>query len=356
MAPPLFRQFRVTPGEDSFAIFTANATKSSPEVLDYGFDWVEVLQVGETILTSGWSTDPAPGPLFGTFGPDVQGSVTLEWTSGGVPLVPYTLTNTILTSDGRTMQARLELFIASSSQGSPISTGIPVPSGFIQGSPGVTGSPGPAGPPGVTGATGPPGATGPQGAPGVQGSPGVTGQGVPGVTGATGPRGATGPQGATGQGVQGSPGVTGPSGAQGATGPQGATGSARTPAFMFGSVTLGTSTAPRFMPISPTVSVSATEAGSEWISPCDCYLVDMCARLTTVLAVASLTVTMRVEGAAPASGPQVTIPAGGNVASDLVRAAFVQKNQRVSMQTQTTATDGTISNLRVSFACVPIWP
>lgn len=73
--------------------------KDPDAVLDFGVEWVDWLEDGETITSSTWSVSPS-GLTLGeeTF----NGHATVVWTSGGSEGTTYALTNRVTTSDGRT--------------------------------------------------------------------------------------------------------------------------------------------------------------------------------------------------------------------------------------------------------------
>lgn len=75
------------------------------EVLDWGFDWSTWLPAGDSIASSAWAAD-------GTITMDaegVSGDTTYVWLSGGVEGDVVTLTNTIVTVDGRTAIRQIDL-------------------------------------------------------------------------------------------------------------------------------------------------------------------------------------------------------------------------------------------------------
>lgn len=103
-APEAARLFRVPfetrrhaplPVEEKGPImFTA--TKCPAEELDYGFDWGDWLNEGETIEASGWSVSPNDDTL--TVLSDSQSdTATSVWLLDGTVGVVYTLTNTVFT-------------------------------------------------------------------------------------------------------------------------------------------------------------------------------------------------------------------------------------------------------------------
>lgn len=72
------------------------------DILDYGFDRTDWLDVGETILTSTWVITPT----LTLTSPQISGAITSVVVNGGTLYRNYSLTNTITTAtrtDSRTM-------------------------------------------------------------------------------------------------------------------------------------------------------------------------------------------------------------------------------------------------------------
>lgn len=88
---------------------TINISQTPQELLDYEIDWVTRGLADDTIATSAWvaSSDDCtlsnssigPSPSTGA-----ESSATTIWLTGGVAQNIYTITNTITTAAGRTMQ------------------------------------------------------------------------------------------------------------------------------------------------------------------------------------------------------------------------------------------------------------
>lgn len=76
--------------------------KRAAEVKDYGFDWSDRLLVngvaGDTISTSTWVVETGITKDSDT---DTDTTTTI-WLSGGTAGVEYTLTNRVVTTQGRT--------------------------------------------------------------------------------------------------------------------------------------------------------------------------------------------------------------------------------------------------------------
>lgn len=77
--------------------------KRAAEVKDYGFDWSDRLLVagvdtGDTIATSTWVVEAGITKDSDT---DTDTTTTI-WLSGGTAGVEYTLTNRVVTAQGRT--------------------------------------------------------------------------------------------------------------------------------------------------------------------------------------------------------------------------------------------------------------
>lgn len=71
--------------------------KDPDAVLDYGFDWSNWLQTGETISTSNWTV---PSGLTEDSASNTA-TETKVWLSGGTDSKLYGITNHITTSAGR---------------------------------------------------------------------------------------------------------------------------------------------------------------------------------------------------------------------------------------------------------------
>ena len=78
----------------------------------YVINWTDALPSSETISTSAWTISPSGGttPLTKD-SQDLTGAnlKTRIWLSGGVNGVIYTITNTIVTSNSRTLQRSVQL-------------------------------------------------------------------------------------------------------------------------------------------------------------------------------------------------------------------------------------------------------
>lgn len=66
--------------------------------LDFGHDWSDWLPDGDTITTSTWTISPAGPTLSNSTHDD---TTTTIWVEGCTAGVTYTLTNHIVTGDGR---------------------------------------------------------------------------------------------------------------------------------------------------------------------------------------------------------------------------------------------------------------
>jgi len=81
--------------------------KDPASVLDYGIDWSDWLDSGETISTSTWTV-----PVGITKDSESNGDTsTLVWLSGGTAGTTYELANKIVTSDGRTVERTIEIIV-----------------------------------------------------------------------------------------------------------------------------------------------------------------------------------------------------------------------------------------------------
>ena len=85
--------------------------KDPQEILDYKIDWDLMLAVGETIVTSTWSS-PTNGPTLSNAQILTGNRSTLIWAAGGTEGATYNIENTITTSAGRTIQRSVALRVA----------------------------------------------------------------------------------------------------------------------------------------------------------------------------------------------------------------------------------------------------
>lgn len=85
--------------------------KDPDEVLDYALDWSNVLETGETISTSTWTV---PSGITDSSA-SISGSTTRIWLSSGTSGTVYSVTNKIVTSDGRTWERTARLPVVSTS-------------------------------------------------------------------------------------------------------------------------------------------------------------------------------------------------------------------------------------------------
>lgn len=76
--------------------------KDPDATLDFGFDWEDWLDSGETIESSSWSV---PSGLTNA-GEDYSTTQTKIWLSGGTTGTEYTVTNTIETTESATEEVR----------------------------------------------------------------------------------------------------------------------------------------------------------------------------------------------------------------------------------------------------------
>ena len=86
---------------------TQTFRKDPSAVLDYGFDWSDWLESGETVAESAWTV--ATGL---TKDSDQRGDTsTKAWLSGGTAGATYVVANKITTSDGRTDERSFEIVV-----------------------------------------------------------------------------------------------------------------------------------------------------------------------------------------------------------------------------------------------------
>lgn len=82
-------------------------TKDPDATLDYGCDWSEWLDAGETITASSWAV-----PLGLTLeSADHTGTLAVAWLSGGATGNVYRVTNRVTTSAGRTDERTLLIYV-----------------------------------------------------------------------------------------------------------------------------------------------------------------------------------------------------------------------------------------------------
>ena len=74
--------------------------KDPSSVLDYGFDWSDWLDTGDTVSTSDWNV-----PTGISEDSDSKSTTTTTiWLSGGTVGKKYKITNHMVTDDGRTVE------------------------------------------------------------------------------------------------------------------------------------------------------------------------------------------------------------------------------------------------------------
>jgi hypothetical protein len=73
--------------------------KDVDAVLDYGVDWSNWLESGDTISSSTWTITPSSITTDSTENTTTQAKI---WLSGGTVGTTYTATNRIVTNEGRT--------------------------------------------------------------------------------------------------------------------------------------------------------------------------------------------------------------------------------------------------------------
>lgn len=83
----------------------ADFTKDPDDVLDYGFDWSLWLGVNETISTSTWILSPGITQNSATN----TNTATTVWLSSGVAGTPYSVTNRVVTNQGRTVDRTMTI-------------------------------------------------------------------------------------------------------------------------------------------------------------------------------------------------------------------------------------------------------
>lgn len=78
--------------------------KDPNEILDYSIDWTNKIDTGDTISSSTWTDFSSGGLVKGSSTFSASLNITTIWVSGGTAGKYYTITNTIDTTIGRTMQ------------------------------------------------------------------------------------------------------------------------------------------------------------------------------------------------------------------------------------------------------------
>lgn len=81
--------------------------KDPSDVLDYSLNWTEFLEDdADTITSSSWAVTPS-GLTLGEN--QYASGITTVWVSGGTSRETYTITNTITTESGRTIERSVRL-------------------------------------------------------------------------------------------------------------------------------------------------------------------------------------------------------------------------------------------------------
>lgn len=83
-------------------------TKAPTDVLDYFFDWSSWLTNADTIISSNWL--PSPGITVNSNA--FTDTSTIVWLSGGSDGLPYTVTNRVVTAQGRTKDKAMTIRVA----------------------------------------------------------------------------------------------------------------------------------------------------------------------------------------------------------------------------------------------------
>lgn len=85
----------------------AGIAKAAADDVDYSIDWNLQLESGEGVQTSDW--DVPSGLTKGDDG--ISGTITTCWISGGTVGDTYRVTNTISTTENRTIERGFELTV-----------------------------------------------------------------------------------------------------------------------------------------------------------------------------------------------------------------------------------------------------
>ena len=88
--------------------------KRTGTLLDYQIDWSDALDTGDSIATSGgstWSVPSTSGLTIENTSYDSGHSTATVWLSGGTPGLVPVISNTIRTTNGRTLERTVVLYI-----------------------------------------------------------------------------------------------------------------------------------------------------------------------------------------------------------------------------------------------------
>lgn len=88
------------------------AQQDKDAVLDYSLDWADWLSAGDTIDTSVWAADA--GVILTN--QSTSGAITSVWVSGGTPGSWYSLTNSVVSANGKRDQRTIQLLITDQAQ------------------------------------------------------------------------------------------------------------------------------------------------------------------------------------------------------------------------------------------------
>jgi hypothetical protein len=81
--------------------------KDPSAILDYGFNWSDWLQTGETIASAVWTVSSG----ITKTSQEESGSIAIIWLSGGTDGESYDVSCKITTSDGRTDERTMTIRI-----------------------------------------------------------------------------------------------------------------------------------------------------------------------------------------------------------------------------------------------------
>lgn len=80
-------------------------SKTPEGILDYGWDWTDWLEEGDTIVTSEWEADSG----LTVDSDEFTTTLTTVFISGGSNHKTYSITNTITTDGGRTTSRSIKI-------------------------------------------------------------------------------------------------------------------------------------------------------------------------------------------------------------------------------------------------------
>jgi hypothetical protein len=105
--PPSARTIYLNPDK-----WTYIARKAPDEISDWMIVWGKYELGDDVIISSVWEAEP-PGLETNANAPSFTPATTTVWLSEGVSGVGYTVTNTVITAGGRTLQGQFKCLLQS---------------------------------------------------------------------------------------------------------------------------------------------------------------------------------------------------------------------------------------------------